>query len=186
MNKTEQEIEDLIGFYKELGVDSCVAVRGDLPDGEESHPGYYSYAVNLVERLSKDFSDITVASYPQGIDGKGRPDLDILVDKYEAGATRTITQFFYGYGHFLPFRESFDKLDIHMELVPGILPVSDYYKVQRFAAKCNVPLPISFQNYSILGMCNILKKTGETGMHFYTLNNFTTTADICRELENSK
>ncbi len=66
---TREEIDAIARSYWDEGIRSIVALRGDVPDANESYvptPGGYPYAVDLVAGLREiaDF-DISVSAYPE-------------------------------------------------------------------------------------------------------------------------
>ena len=125
--------------YHAAGVRHIVALRGDPPEAGaryEPHPGGYAHAADLVAGLRRisDF-DISVAAYPETHPDAPSPgfDLDNLKRKLDAGASRAITQFFFDTELFLGFRDRVRRAGIEAPLIPGILPVTNYGQVARFA-----------------------------------------------------
>src|SRR5690606_14381822 len=121
--------------------------RGDPPQGAsryEPHPGGFAYAADLVAGLRgiADF-DISVAAYPEVHPEAPTPaaDLENLKRKIDAGASRAITQFFYDTDAFLRFRDRCQAAGIGGPIVPGILPVTRFPQVLRFAARCGAAIP---------------------------------------------
>ncbi|SPW31268.1 5,10-methylenetetrahydrofolate reductase [Edwardsiella tarda] len=102
------------------------------------------YASDLVALLREvaDF-DISVAAYPEvHPEAKSaQADLLNLKRKIDAGANRAITQFFFDVESYLRFRDRCAAAGIEAEIVPGILPVSNFGQLQRFAALTNVRVP---------------------------------------------
>ena len=83
-----------------------LCLGGDQPSGDASKP---AYAKDLVERLRQHFPkqfDLAVAAYPEVHPeaSNATDDLAHFVAKVNAGASSTITQYFYNpeaYGYFL-------------------------------------------------------------------------------------
>src|SRR5260221_6871379 len=69
VSSTREEIRDLLGRIRALGVKNVLALRGDPPGGGEFQvtPGGFEFSSQLVEfiRAQNDFS-IGVAGFPQG------------------------------------------------------------------------------------------------------------------------
>ena len=86
------------------------------------------YASDLVTLLKEvaDF-DISVAAYPEvHPEAKSaQADLLNLRRKVDAGANRAITQFFFDVESYLRFRDRCVSAGIDVEIIPGILPVSN-------------------------------------------------------------
>ena len=141
------EIEEIAREYWDMGVRYLVALRGDPPKGAasyEPHPGGYAYASDLVSGLMKvaDF-DISVAAYPEVHPEatSAAADLDNLKRKLDAGASRAITQFFFDVGMYLRFRDRCAAAGIESQIIPGILPITRFPQLQRFAEQCGASVP---------------------------------------------
>ena len=199
------EIDDIARRYWDIGVRHMVALRGDPPKGANAYvpyPGGYAYASDLVAGLKRvaDF-DISVAAYPE-VHPEARSaaaDLDNLKRKIDAGASRAITQFFFDGRAFLRFRERCVQAGIDSVIVPGILPITRFPQMLRFAAQCgtNVPrwLRERFEGLDddadtcrliaasvAIEQVRRLRKEGINEFHFYTLNRAELTYAICHAL----
>jgi methylenetetrahydrofolate reductase (NADPH) len=198
-------IDDIARQYWDIGVRHLVALRGDAPKGDagyQPHPDGYAYASDLVEGLSKigDF-DISVAAYPEvhpeAADAKF--DLENLKRKLDAGATRAITQFFFDPEVFLRFRDRCAAIGIESAIVPGVLPITRFPQMERFANMCGTTIPAAFRNRFdglegdaqtrqmiaasvAIEQVKILESEGVTDFHFYTLNRSELTFAICHAL----
>ncbi|MGA0506453.1 methylenetetrahydrofolate reductase, partial [Escherichia coli] len=64
-----------------------------------------------------------------------------LKRKVKAGANRAITQFFFDVESYLRFRDRCVSTGIDVEIVPGILPVTNFKQLKRFAGLTNVKIP---------------------------------------------
>ncbi|MFK8030186.1 MAG: methylenetetrahydrofolate reductase [NAD(P)H] [Gammaproteobacteria bacterium] len=187
------ELRELAQQYWQDGVRHIVALRGDAPKSTEGLPpkgDRYTYCSEFVEDLRKvaDF-DISVAAYPETHPEALSPakDLENLRRKFDAGATRAITQFFFANEHFLRFRDHCALFGIEGEIVPGILPVENFTQVQRFAKDCGTEIPkwliarfAGLENdpatrkllaaSAAIEQVNDLKQHGVSQFHMYTLN----------------
>jgi methylenetetrahydrofolate reductase (NADPH) len=199
------EIDDIARGYWDIGVRHLVALRGDPPKESNSykpHPDGYAYASDLVAGLKKvaDF-DVSVAAYPE-IHPTARSasdDLDNLKRKIDAGATRAITQFFFDTKTYLKFRDKCARAGIDSVIVPGILPITRFPQLQRFAEQCgaNIPhwlherfdgLEDDAETRQLIAasvaieQVRLLRKEGIDEFHFYTLNRSELTYAICHAL----
>ena len=199
------EIDDIARRYWDMGIRHLVALRGDPPkdaDGYMPHPGGYAYAVDLVAGLRKiaDF-DVSVAAYPEVHPDAPNPlfDLDNLKRKLDAGATRAITQFFFDVDVFLRFRDLAAAAGIESAIVPGILPITRFPQLERFAAQCGASVP-QWLHERFAGLeddaetrqliaasvaieqVRALQAEGISEFHFYTLNRSELTFAICHAL----
>jgi len=199
------EILDIARQYRDEGVRHIVALRGDPPQGitrYEPYPDGFAYAADLVAGLKTvaDF-DISVAAYPE-VHPEAQSaqfDLDNLKRKLDAGATRAITQFFYDVEVFLRFRDRCAAAGICAPIVPGILPITRFPQVLRFAARCGASIPQwlaeRFQGLDddpetrrliaasvAIEQVQSLERHGVRDFHFYTLNRAELTYAICHTL----
>ncbi len=191
--------------YWNKGIRHLVALRGDPPNGATTytpHPGGFNYAVDLVRGLKSigDF-DISVAAYPEKHPEARSADSDLahLKAKLDAGATRAITQFFFDTDQFLRFRDRCVAVGITANLVPGILPITRFPQMLRFAARCGATIPPwlaqRFEGLDedaetrkllaaafAIGQVEKLSREGVDEFHFYTLNRADLTYAICHAL----
>jgi methylenetetrahydrofolate reductase (NADPH) len=199
------EILDIARRYWDQGIRHLVALRGDPPQGQTKyvpHPDGFAYAADLVAGLKSvaDF-DISVAAYPEVHPEapSAQFDLDNLKRKIDAGGSRAITQFFYYTDLFLRFRDRCQAAGINTPIVPGILPITRFPQVLRFAARCGATLP-EWLRHRFDGLdddpetrrliaasvaieqVQELEREGVRDFHFYTLNRAELTYAICHAL----
>ena len=205
VNATRGEIDDIAREYWDMGIRHLVALRGDPPAGTGKYvpaPGGYDYACDLVAGLKKiaDF-DISVAAYPEVHPEAPGPDFDLdnLKRKLDAGASRAITQFFFESETFLRFRDRCAAAGIDSALVPGILPITRFAQMTKFAAQCGASVPEwlreRFEGIDddaearnavaadvAIEQVRRLQAEGVEVFHFYTLNRSQLTVAICLAL----
>jgi methylenetetrahydrofolate reductase (NADPH) len=202
---TREEVDEVARSYWDAGVRHIVALRGDPPEAGvpySQHPGGYKNAAELVAGLKKIAPfDISVAAYPEMHPDSGtrQADLDNLRRKVDAGADRAITQFFFSPECFLRFQDEVADAGIKIEIVPGVMPVTNFAGIQRMAANCGTDLPIwlsgLFQGLDDLPaarqliaatvaaeLCGQLYAGGIRHFHFYTLNRAELSYAICHLL----
>ncbi len=202
---TREEILEIARNYWANGVRHVVALRGDPPQGNgpyRPYPGGFDYAVDLVSGLRSvaDF-DISVAAYPETHPEapNAQFDLDNLKRKVDAGAARAITQFFFDTQLFLRFRDRCAQAGISVSIVPGILPITRFPQLLRFAERCGASVP-EWLRHEFDGLdddpetrrmisaslairqVRELQKHGVEEFHFYTLNRSELTYAICHAL----
>jgi methylenetetrahydrofolate reductase (NADPH) len=205
VNASRAEVDDVAQSYWNAGVRHLVALRGDPPEAGASfacHPDGYANAAELVAGLKAiaDF-DISVACYPETHPEASCPDSDIdnLLRKIDAGANRAISQFFFSADAFLRFRDKVNGLRPDVEIVPGILPVTNVAQARKFAGQCGAAIPAwmdeTFEGLddlpaarqlvaaTIAGeLCGQLYAGGVRQFHFYTLNRAELAYAICHLL----
>lgn len=199
------EVDDVARRYLEAGVKHVVALRGDAADPDTPftpHPDGYRNAAELVAGLKRigDF-DVSVGAYPEvHPDARSAAaDMDNLKRKLDAGASRAITQFFFEPDTYFRFLDRARAAGISAPIVPGILPVTNFASVQRFAAACGASIPAWMAELfegledapdtrqlvaaSVASeLCLRLARRGVTEFHFYTLNRAELTLAICHRL----
>jgi methylenetetrahydrofolate reductase (NADPH) len=195
--------------YWQQGVRHLVALRGDAPaanlspDGRyRPHAGGFAYASDLVAGLTGVGKfDMSVAAYPEGHPESGSVDADLenLKRKVDAGASHAITQFFFDTDVFLRYRDRCVAAGIRADVVPGILPITRFPQLLRFAERCGASVPAWLrQRFDGLDedpetrrmiAANVaieqvqrLREHGVHEFHFYTLNRAELTYAICHTL----
>jgi methylenetetrahydrofolate reductase (NADPH) len=202
---SRHEVDEVARGYWDMGVRNIVALRGDPPEPGakyQPHPDGYRDAAELVAGLKTVAPfDISVAAYPEvHPDSSSRAfDLENLKRKIDAGADRAITQFFFSADCFLRFRDEAAAAGIDIEIVPGILPVSNVATTRRFAQTCGASIPKwldeLFEGLDDLPsarqliaatvaaeLCGQLYAGGVRCFHFYTLNRAELSYAICHLL----
>jgi methylenetetrahydrofolate reductase (NADPH) len=195
--------------YWQQGVRHLVALRGDAPAAQLSpdgryrpHAGGFAYASDLVAGLTGVGKfDLSVAAYPEGHPESGSVDADLenLKRKVDAGASRAITQFFFDTDVFLRYRDRCAAAGIRARLVPGILPITRFPQLLRFAERCGASVPVWLRerfdgldddpetrrmiaaNVAI-EQVQRLREHAVDEFHFYTLNRAELTYAICHAL----
>jgi methylenetetrahydrofolate reductase (NADPH) len=206
---SREEVLAIAGQYWREGVRHLVALRGDAPPANLSpdgcyrpHPGGFAYASDLVSGLkSVGNFEVSVAAYPEGHPESGGVDADLenLKRKVDAGAGRAITQFFFDTDVYLRYRDRCASAGIRAGIVPGILPITRFPQLERFASRCGASVPHWLrQRFDGLDddpdtrrmiAANVaieqvqrLRQHGVEEFHFYTLNRAELTYAICHAL----
>ncbi|HBN6561299.1 TPA: methylenetetrahydrofolate reductase [Escherichia coli] len=199
IDATSAELRIIARDYWNNGIRHIVALRGDLPPGSGKPEMYASDLVTLLKEVA-DF-DISVAAYPEvHPEAKSaQADLLNLRRKVDAGANRAITQFFFDVESYLRFRDRCVSAGIDVEIIPGILPVSNFKQAKKFADMTNVRIPAwmaqmfdglddDAETRKLVGaniamdMVKILSREGVKDFHFYTLNRAEMSYAICHTL----
>ncbi|EEV6019003.1 methylenetetrahydrofolate reductase [Escherichia coli] len=199
IDATPDELRTIARDYWNNGIRHIVALRGDLPPGSGKPEMYASDLVTLLKEVA-DF-DISVAAYPEvHPEAKSaQADLLNLKRKVDAGANRAITQFFFDVESYMRFRDRCVSAGIDVEIIPGILPVSNFKQAKKFADMTNVRIPAwmaqmfdglddDAETRKLVGaniamdMVKILSREGVKDFHFYTLNRAEMSYAICHTL----
>ena len=205
VDASRAEIEEIARAYWEIGVRHIVALRGDPPVAGATftpRPDGYASAADLVAGLKAVAPfEISVGAYPETHPeaASAAADLDNLKRKIDAGADRAITQFFFEPDTFLRFRDAAAAAGITAELVPGIMPVSNFGAVQKMSGMTGTAVPAwlahLFDGLDDLPaarqlvaatvsaeLCRRLYAGGVRQFHFYTLNRAELSYAICHLL----
>ena len=202
----QEEIDSIADEYWSMGVRRIVALRGDPEGGAGAdyvpHPHGYAYASDLVQGLlEKHPFDLFVAAYPETHPWAISADADLenLKRKVDAGGHRAITQFFFDNEIFLRFRDRVAAAQIDVELIPGILPVTNFNTLVRFARACGASIPQRLSTlfegldedpttrqliaaHAAVSQAEDLGREGVEDFHFYTLNRADLSFAVCHAL----
>jgi len=197
------DILDLIDSYQKAGIKNLVALRGDLPSGVGATKKlvHANELVSLIREHSGDHFNINVGAYPEIHPESESYSNDIywLGEKFRAGADRAITQYFYNPDAYFTFIESCAKTGIDKPIIPGIMPLTNYENLVRFSDNCGAEIPrwlrwqlkershnsadlISYGIEMVSELCERLLAGGAPGFHFYTMNKWQISEQICRNL----
>lgn len=211
VGSTRDELIAILHSYKEAGITSILALRGDPTGGPSAPwtptPGGFNHADDLVQ-LADEFGGFTigVAAFPDGhpaSHGDFDKDIDVLIRKEELGATFATTQFFFEVKQYIRLVEALADRGSKLVIIPGILPVTNVKLLHRMAELGGTPIPQKIadafaqvegdpQAVRSLGveiatsLCKELLAAGAPGLHFYTMNSSTATQEIYRKLNDAQ
>ena len=204
IGETRHRLRQLLNVYLDQGIDRIVALRGDLPSGSGHGHGELRYASELVEFIRQETGDdfhIEVAAYPevhpQALNME--KDLENFKRKIEAGADSAITQYFFNPDSYFYYLDKVQALGIDVPVVPGIMPITNYFRLARFSDACGAEIPrwirkqlesygddmesiCKFGDEVVSQLCEKLLAGGAPGLHFYTLNQARSCQVICDNL----
>jgi methylenetetrahydrofolate reductase (NADPH) len=211
VGSTRDELIAILHSYKEAGITSILALRGDPTGGPSAPwtptPSGFNHADELVQ-LADDFGGFTigVAAFPDGhpaSNGDFDKDVDVLIRKEELGATFATTQFFFEAKQYTRLVEALAARGSQLTIIPGILPVTNVKLLHRMAELGGTPIPTQIaQAFAKVendphavrelgveiatSLCKELLAAGASGLHFYTMNSSTATQEIYRKLNDAK
>jgi methylenetetrahydrofolate reductase (NADPH) len=208
IHMTKERLNELLTKYIKLGIKRLFVLRGDFTEEYHQEAAEFKYANELVEcirLLTGDYFHISVAAYPEfHPEAKNfAEDLINFKRKVVAGANCAVTQFFFNTDAYFRFKESCKKVGIHIPIIPGIMPITHYPKLLRFANICGAEIPLwlrrrlegfvgdasslkTFGVEVISTLCEKLLSEGVDALHFYTLNNVYPTKLIYHNLFSEK
>ncbi len=201
---SKDEVNAVLREFWDAGVRQILALRGDPPQGVGArftpHPDGYRNAADLVRGVREVAKfQVSVTAYPEKHPESVsiEEDLAFLADKADHGATQAITQFFFYNAAFLRLRDRIAARGIKIQLIPGILPITNFAKAQEFAGKCGAHIPPEMtrrfagldrepETRNLVAamvaaeQVAALQREGVEDFHFYTLNRADLTYAICR------
>ena len=205
-SQSRDQLRQVIGSYAAAGIRHILAIRGDMPGGPtvpwERHPQGLANATELVA-LVRELGDfcIGVAAFPDLRPELYDADLDarILVAKAEAGASFAITQLFFTAERYFDLVDRVRALGCDLPVIPGIMPVTRFSQVKRFAELSGADLPkavvdrltpVADDNAAVRSigidlateLSERLLAGGAPGLHFYTMNRSPATREIYARL----
>lgn len=203
IGSTREGIREVLLQYRSHGIRHLVALRGDLPSGSAG-VGDFRYANELVRFIRNETGDwfhIDVAAYPEyhPQSRTAEDDLASFQRKIEAGADSAITQYFFNPDAYWSFVEACAARGVSVPIVPGIMPIASFSKLAHFSDTSGAEIPRwirrrlegygddtasirAFGLEVVTRLCEVLIARGAPGLHFYTLNQASLTAEIWRRL----
>ena len=194
VGSTRDELIEWLRFAWAAGVRNIMALRGDAPVGQtefKAVAGGLKHANELVQLIREHFPEmgIGVAGYPEKHPEAPNFDLDLqnLIRKVKAGADAVFTQLFFDNANFLRFRDLLDREGLNVPVIPGIMPITEFARIQRITALCGAVIPRELAarleavkddksaQYEIgveyaTTQCQDLIQHGVPGIHLYCLN----------------
>lgn len=198
----KSELMSILERYRDAGIENILALRGDPPlDGGYLPNGELPHAIDLVNlaRAVGEFC-IAVAAHPEG--HPDSPDLEtdrrMLARKLEL-ADMAVTQFFFVAEYYFRLLDDLDRLGISKPVLPGIMAPVSVKTLERMAqlSGARIPDKIRERLYRAgesaeavraagveiaIELSEELLKHGAPGIHVYTMNEASTTVEICRGL----
>jgi len=200
-----EDIEAVLDSYRDMGLGSVLAVRGDPPhEGDfKPHPESLPHASDLVAfiRPRYDFC-LGVAGYPEGhIEAPSKEkDLEYLRLKVEQGAEYVITNYFYDNAYFFDFVGRCRAAGIQVPIVPGVMPIYSVKMMDMLAGLCGATITdeirqgiaglpegdkealVTFGIELATRQCRRLLEAGVPGLHIYTMDRSTSAVAIVNQL----
>lgn len=203
INNTRKELSELLDKAVELKIENILALRGDYPASCQINARDFSYAIDLLPLVDKDFFCIGAAAHPQGHPESSGIDRDIefMKRKVDAGVSFFITQVIFDNQLLYRFMEKIKKSSIDVPVIVGIMPVSDYKTIENLEKKTG---PIKkpkkfleiiekyrdkkeeFYKYSLdffTEQCKELLDRQINALHFFTFNKARMPKEILKRLE---
>lgn len=205
VGSTRSEVQHLVDEFRAAGVESFLALRGDVPADGSAEIGELHTAADLVALIlaSQPSSEtapprVAVAAFPNGHVRDERPgqDIDALLAKQDAGATLAITQLFWRADDYFSYVERARERGVTIDILPGIMPVTSLTRLRRLEELTDVPAPTELvsvldtddsaraNSAGITFAADLLREVlaDAPGAHLYTFNQHETVLDTLARL----
>ena len=209
VGSTREQLIEWLQFAWNEGIRNIMALRGDAPAGQaefQAVEGGLKYADALVSLIREHFPEmgIGVAGYPEKHPEATSLDVDFenLVRKVRCGADAIFTQLFFDNSAFFRYRDRVAASNLGVPVIPGIMPITEFARIQRITAMCGATMPVSLASrleaakddkqaqYEIgvefaTAQCQELIDQGVSGIHLYILNKSHAGQEILKSLGRS-
>ncbi len=205
VNATREKIAYDMRVLQDMGIENVMLIRGDQPKDQPDafpNPDGFNYGSDLVKFVNENYDFcIGAGAYPEK--HKEAPsfdeDLENLKRKVEFGADFLVTQMFFDNRYFWDFMDKVEKIGINVRIIPGIIPITNYKQIKKFADLSGAHIPEDLQKkiephqdnpkevYRIgldyaIEQAHDLLKGGAPGLHIYTLNKSRAAIDLYESL----
>ncbi len=204
---TKFDLIEILKQYKNSGIKSILALRGDPPGGPtaawQSITDGLDHADQLVELAVKlGGLEVGVAAFPDGHPASNfdfDKDIEVLLRKEELGATFATTQFFFEFEKWQGIVDRLAKNGSKLPIIAGILPITNLKQLSRMVELSGIQIPVQIlkrfdnaqdnpQEVKKIGI-EIATELGSKllaanvpGLHFYTMNTAESTIEIAKNL----
>jgi methylenetetrahydrofolate reductase (NADPH) len=194
-------IAEYVERLQEAGIHDVLALRGDMPGGEEEIWKDFRHASDLVDFVKEGWPEMGVATacYPDAHPESPSIDDDLrwTCHKFNAGSDFAVTQLFFDVRRYRDLVRRLESRGVTDPVLPGILPVLSMASLNRILSLCgaNIPLKLylELQEADQEGGNEAVRRKGieiarrqvrelldlgAPGIHLYSLNN----ADVCLDI----
>lgn len=200
---TQDSLIELLQYYRQIGIQGMLALRGDMPSGMLGGSSALSVVelIALIREYMPEAEQILVAAYPETHPRAATPKADILAlkAKADAGATAAITQYFYNADSYFRLRDELHSQGCDLPLVAGVMPITTAQRLLHFSDTCGAEIPrwirlrllayqdnpAALQDFGedvVADLCQRLCDDEVAGLHFYTMNRAKPTLAIAQRL----
>ncbi len=199
---TKTEAMTILESYRSNEIENILALRGDSPAGSLINPdeGELPHAVNLIRLIRENHENnfsIGGAAFPERHPESPNWEWEMKYFKMkaDAGLDFAITQLFFENRYYYELLDRCSKYQINIPVIPGIMPITNFKQIQKFALLCSATIPSSLTEklerldgdstgvintgveYAVK-QCEDLLDNNIPGLHFYTLNKSSATMRI--------
>lgn len=200
ISSTRDGVAKQLKAIKDAGLENILALRGDIPEGQELNTPY-RYASDLIPeiRAAGDFC-VGAACYPEGHPESDNQMEDIrhLKEKVDAGCQYLVTQMFFDNNIFYNFLYKVRDAGITVPVIPGIMPVTNAAQLKNIIRLSGSNIPARFRyivdrygsNPAAMRQAGIAYTTeqiidlyanGLNAVHVYSMNK----ADVAQQIQSN-
>jgi methylenetetrahydrofolate reductase (NADPH) len=198
---TRAQIDDIVGGYRDMGIENLLALGGDPPADGSNQPTDFHYATELIDaaRALGDFS-IGVAAFPEL--HPRSPDRETDRTHLAAKLRRAdfgITQFGFDADDYFRMVDELSAMGVSTPVIPGVMLFRTAEGCRRMSGLNNATIPPALDAALAVvdgdptatrklavewgtALASRLIDAGVPGVHFYTLNASRATVDVYANL----
>ena len=203
LHYNKAEMDEFANVLAAEGIENVLALRGDRNPKIQAKDDF-RHASDLISylNLKNDFCFLG-ACYPECHPESENKisEMKHLKEKVNAGAEVLLSQLFFNNKQFFRFVEECRIADIHVPIIPGIMPVINAAQIKRMITMCGATFPDRFQKiiakyednkealfdagmaYALSQIIDLLVSDID-GIHLYTMNNPLVARKICEGIRN--
>jgi methylenetetrahydrofolate reductase (NADPH) len=205
VNATREKIAYDMRVLQDMGIENVMLIRGDQPkDQPNAFPNSdgFNYGSDLVKYVAEHYDFcIGAGAYPEKHKEAASfdEDLDNLKRKVDYGADFLVTQMFFDNRYYWEFMNKVRQKGIDLRIIPGVIPITNYKQIKKFADLSGARIPDSLQKrmephqedhhtiykigleYAVEQAQNLLANDAP-GLHIYTLNKSRAAIDLYESL----
>ena len=203
LHYNKAEMDEFANVLAAEGIENVLALRGDRNPKVQAKDDF-RHASDLISYLKpkNDFCFLG-ACYPECHPESENKisEMKHLKEKVNAGAEVLLSQLFFNNKQFFRFVEECRIADIHVPIIPGIMPVINAAQIKRMITMCGATFPDRFQKiiakyednkealfdagmaYALSQIIDLLVSDID-GIHLYTMNNPLVARKICEGIRN--
>ncbi len=207
VNATKEKVAYDMRTFTDRNIENVMLLRGDPPEGSKGplpeNPDGLNYASDLIKFVNENYGHFCIgaAAYPEKHPEAPSiaKDIENLKLKVDSGVDFLVTQMFFKNDYYYRFMDKVAKAGIKCRVIPGILPITDFRQIKRFAEISGAHIPDRLRKkmeavldrpdevYKIgldyaVEQSNDLLENDAPGLHFFTLNKSRSAVEIYKSL----
>lgn len=148
ISSDNESVRKMLTNLKQAGIRNILALRGDIPQGQDMDNPTYRHASDLMEEIKNFDGNFCIggACYPENHpeSANAREDIENLKKKVDAGCEFLTTQMFFDNNILYNFMFRALRAGVNVPIVAGIMPVTNAGQIKRICAISGNQLPQQF------------------------------------------